>query len=218
MNKDPEIKKSLVYSYLAHRTAIGVLGMALPFVLSLGAWIFFQTGMQGSISSYYHTGMRNVLVGSLWAIGFFLLSYKGYDRDHIASIVASIGAIGISLFPVTSDTNSCSESKLTGNIHLFFAALFFITLIYFSLFLFTKTDQEKIIGKKQRRNLIYKMCGYVMAGCILLIAIYFLFLNTDDTPLKKANPVFWLETVAILSFGFSWLVKGQAILKDNVND
>jgi hypothetical protein len=34
------------------------------------------------------------------------------------------------------------------------------------------------------------------------------------TALNSANPVFWLETAAIAAFGVSWLVKGQAILRD----
>lgn len=28
------------------------------------------------------------------------------------------------------------------------------------------------------------------------------------------KPVFWLETVALLAFGTSWLVKGELVLKD----
>ena len=78
-------ERSLVFSYLALRKAIGLLAIAFPFVVSLGALILFQTGIQSSVSSCYHTGMRDVFVGTLCAIGFFLLSYKGYERsDDIA--------------------------------------------------------------------------------------------------------------------------------------
>jgi len=28
--------------------------------------------------------------------------------------------------------------------------------------------------------------------------------------------VFWLETLAVMSFGFAWLVKGETFFKDNV--
>ena len=68
-------ERSMVFSYLALRKSIGFLAIALPFVVSLGALIFFQTGLQKSISSYYHTDMRDVFVGTLCVIGFFLLSY-----------------------------------------------------------------------------------------------------------------------------------------------
>jgi hypothetical protein len=52
MNKRMGNKISLVFSYLELRKTIGLLGIAFPFVLSLGALILFQTGIQSSISSY----------------------------------------------------------------------------------------------------------------------------------------------------------------------
>jgi hypothetical protein len=30
----------------------------------------------------------------------------------------------------------------------------------------------------------------------------------------QLTPVFWLESTAVISFGFSWLTKGETILKD----
>ena len=41
--------------------------------------------MLESISSYYHSVMRDIFVGSLCAVGTFLISYRGYDkRDNRA--------------------------------------------------------------------------------------------------------------------------------------
>jgi len=31
---------------------------------------------------------------------------------------------------------------------------------------------------------------------------------------ESANPVFWLEAAALVAFGVSWLVKGEALLAD----
>ena len=53
---------------------------------------------------------------------------------------------------------------------------------------------------------------------ILLIAIYSLLPKPVSTSLEFTHPVFWLETIAILAFGFSWITKGEAILKDEEND
>ena len=104
MEKNANQELSLVFSYLELRKAIGILGMALPFAVSLGAGILFRTGVQSSISSYYHTGMRDVFVGTLFAIGFFLLSYKGYERsDDLAGDLACIFAVGVALFPTVPD-------------------------------------------------------------------------------------------------------------------
>lgn len=33
--------------------------------------------------------------------------------------------------------------------------------------------------------------------------------------IKELNPVFWLETIALFSFGISWIVKGESFLKDD---
>jgi hypothetical protein len=51
-----------------------------------------------------------------------------------------------------------------------------------------------------------------MLVCMGLIAV--LSLIPGDVPVKRLRPVFWLESLAIVAFGVSWLTKGQAILRD----
>jgi hypothetical protein len=214
-----EAENALVISFLALRKAIGLLGIALPLAVSLGAFIVFQTGLQGSLSDYYYTGTRDVFVGTLWAIGFFLLSYKGYERaDAIAGNLGCVFAIGISLFPTVPDVNPSAAAPWIGYAHAGFTVLFFSTLIYFSLCLFTKTDPSKPPTKKKlQRNMVYRVCGYTMAVCILLIGVNYLLKNTGASALQKYHPVFWLEALAIEAFGISWLIKGEAILSDRDN-
>jgi hypothetical protein len=67
-----------VRSYVTVRFAIGVLGLALPFLLVLVEPILFdgQPFPRGSLSAYYYSGMRELFVGVLWAIGVFLVLYK----------------------------------------------------------------------------------------------------------------------------------------------
>jgi hypothetical protein len=44
--------------------------------------------------------LRGVLAGSLWAIGIFLMSYRGYQkRDEMAGRLACVFALGVALFP-----------------------------------------------------------------------------------------------------------------------
>ena len=218
MNNRLRNEISLVFSYLALRKTIGLLGIAFPFVLSLGALILFQTGIQSSISSYYHTGMRDAFVGTLCVIGFFLLSYRGYERsDDIAGDLGCAFAVGVALFPTTPHDAAASGARLIGYVHLAFAALFFLTLIYFSLFLFTKTDPSKSPSRRKlQRNKVYKTCGYTMGICILLIAIYSFLPGKMVSLLEAYKPVYWLEALAVLAFGISWFTKGEAILKDEV--
>ncbi|MEH6746202.1 MAG: hypothetical protein V7670_05140 [Maribacter arcticus] len=52
---------------------------------------------------------------------------------------------------------------------------------------------------------MFKTCGILVWSAILSLAIYFYFDWNID------NFVFWMETLAIMSFGISWLVKGEAM-------
>ena len=211
MNQQSGPQDPLVISYLALRKAVGIIGCGLPFVLIFGKMLLLGPGIQCTVSDYYYTDMGNVFVGSLCAIGVFLISCRGYDwRDEIAGRVACVFAVGVALFP----TNPCAGgTSLIGYLHLTFAALLFLTLAYFSLALFTETDPDKTpTPQKLQRNIVYRVCGYTILLCILFIAVIKL------TPLKslleRLTPVFWLESLAIISFGVSWLTKGETILKD----
>jgi len=216
MEKDQQTEQSLIISYLTLRKMVGFLGIALPFALFLGALIIFREGIQNSISSYYYTGMRGVFVGVLWAIGFFLFSYRGYERiDNITGNLGCLFALGVALFPTNPDVNPTSTEIIIGYVHMAFAALFFASLIFFSLVLFTKTKpQVAPTRRKVQRNLVYRVCGYLMIVCVVLMTLYYMLPKSWIAPFVPYNPVFWLETLAILSFGISWLVKGEAILKD----
>ena len=55
-----------------------------------------------------------------------------------------------------------------------------------------------------------------MGICIVLIAICLLLPNGMTSFLEKYNPIYWLETIAVLAFGISWLTKSEAILKDEI--
>ncbi len=204
-------ERSLVMGYLALRKAIGVLGIALPFVVWVGALVLFGQGTQRTISDYYYTGMRDWLVGMLWAIGFFLLSYRGTKPIHdLAGDLACVFAVCASFLPTAQEGETSKSALLIGHIHEAFAFLFFLTLIIFSLVLFTNTE-EPLPSAKRHRNWVYKACGYVMSICLVLSAVL-TFLSDRGTLVPEGlNPVFWLETIAIEAFGISWFIKGYDI-------
>ena len=214
MTQQPGADNPLVLSYLGMRKAIGIIGISLPFVLAFGKILLESPGIQSSISDYYYTGMRDVFVGSLCAIAVFLMSYRGYERkDDMASDFACIFALGVALFPTTPEVNPSSLEKTIGALHLISAAGFFLTLAFFSLVLFRKTDPNKTpTRRKLQRNVVYTICGYSILACLALVALSALI--PGDSPVKKLDPVFWLESAATVAFGASWLTKGEAILKD----
>lgn len=214
MNQQPGSNGSLVLSYLGLRKAVGIIGTALPFVLAFGKILFESPGIQSSISSYYHTGMRDVFVGSLCAIAVFLMSYRGYERkDDIAGDLACAFALGVALFPTTPEVNATPQDKIIGALHLVFAACFLLTLAFFCLALFRKTDPTKTpTRRKLQRNAVYTLCGYTILACLALVVV--VAFMSSDSPVKRLDPVFWLESIAVVAFGVSWLTKGEAILGD----
>ena len=214
MPNSTNTQSSLVLSYLDLRKAIGILGIALPFVLVVGKFLFDGPGTQPSISDYYYASMRDVFVGIRCAIGVFLMSYRGYERKgNIAGDLACVFAIGVALFPTAPELDPTSIHKLIGLLHFSFAAAFFLILAYFCLALFRKSDPTKPMTRRKRmRNKVYATCGGTILASLTLLLIYALFLQ--HTFVQHLDPVFWLETITILAFGISWLTKGEAILKD----
>lgn len=215
MGQLPFPSESLVLSYLGLRKAIGIIGILLPFVLAFGKILLESPGIQSSISAYYYTVMGDVFVGSLCAVGVFLMSYRGYDRqDDIAGDSACVFALGVALFPTAPEMDATSKQELIGALHLFSAAGFFLTLAFFSLCLFRRTNPDKPpTSMKLWRNRVYTACGYIILTCVVLVGIAS-FLSSDS-PIKRLDPVFWLEATAIVAFGVSWFTKGEAILKDD---
>lgn len=207
----------LVISYLTIRKAIGLLGFFLPVILWLGVWIGGDgTHVQPSISDYYYTIMRNSFVGVLCAVSLFLYAYRGYEKlDRITGYLGSLFALGVAFFPTTPDPSTNppppESAALIGHFHLAFAGLFFVTLIFFSMFLFTRSHSNKsMTDMKKVRNTVYYVCGYIMLACVLAICLFIL-LSPED---HAGNVVFWGESIALMAFGVSWLVKGEIILKD----
>ena len=211
----------LVISYLALRRGVGIIGMALPVILVVGM-LFVKTcnTIQPSISDYYYTKLGNLLVGSLCIVGMFLFSYRGYEKkDMIAGKLASLFSLCIAFFPTGGPDASSACNFLHRNseswistIHDISAGSFFLVLAYFCLFLFTIRSAHPT-RRKLMRNRIYKCCGYTILLCILLLLVYFN-VRSLRTALKDYHPIFVLETIALWAFGFSWLTKGEAILKD----
>lgn len=223
-----EKENKLVLSYITVRKLIGILGFLFPLILVLGSILIgCCEEIQISISNYYHTNMRDVFVGYVSTLSIFMFSYKGYDiADRIVSMLAGIFGVIVALMPtnlkiIRGTIPHCNiwcdieRHSVIGTIHLIAAGLFILSMAYFTLFLFTKGEThptpEKII-----RNEIYKTAGYIMLSCIAILILFFIMPDAVTQPLLKYKPVFWLETIAFVAFGFSWLVKGGLFFKDKI--
>jgi hypothetical protein len=201
---------SLVISYLTLRKLVGLLGISLIPILVFGSFILDDTKqIQVSVSAYYHTSMRNALVGIVCGISLFLLSYHGYTwKDSLASKLAGLFALGIAFFP-TSATDD--KGDIISKLHYITSGIFFVILSYMSIFLFTKSSGN-MTPEKKIRNRIYRVSGIIMIISVIGIPIDSIPAIHDRIAFLK--PTLILETSALTSFGFSWLTKGEFLLKD----
>ena len=211
----------VVMSYLLMRVLIGVIAVLLPLTLILVNWAIGH-GFASSMSGYYYTPMRNIFVGSLWAIGVFLISYDGYDlADRVITDVAGLCAVCIACFPTTPAHQPTARQALVGDLHLTFACSAFVLLSVMA-FRFCKrrptpaglTWWRRVQyafgftgpGESQApawERVVYRVSGGAILTCVILVY-----------PLSTAATysLLVLETIMLVFFGLSWFVKGRKIL------
>jgi hypothetical protein len=200
---------SEVFDYRALRLSVGIVALLLPIVLPAGEGHFSFSEILSSISAYYHSGMRNVFVGSLCAIATFFFAYKGKaPREAHASRFACLFALGVAFFPTPLDPKpSGSSVDVAGLIHGISAGGLFLVLALFCFVFFqARFKGRDLTAKEKRRRTIYRACGGVIVACIVLIgAAYFV----PEEWRQQAKPVFFLEQIALVAFAISWFTAGK---------
>ncbi|EMI18293.1 putative membrane protein [Rhodopirellula maiorica SM1] len=209
---------ALVLSYMGIRRAIGVSGFLLPIVLGPVGWLFFGIDFQDNISSYYHTGLRDVFVGTMCSIGVFLFCYRGYDR--IESWTANLGcvsALGVALFPLDPNSDPLYQRSLVGYLHSISGGVFFLTLATYSLFHFpsSKSTNREMEPHESERNFVYRSSGLVILLSMAAMGAYLFLISPEwKRTLNEYNFLFWMEWIAVWAFASAWLTKGRTIIAD----
>lgn len=213
----PHSNHPLVVSYIGVRRAIGVSGLLLPVFLGPIGWLF-GIEIQDNMSSYYHTAMRDVFVGTLCAIGIFLFCYRGHD--WIENWTANLGcafALGVALLPLDANSDPPVQTSAVGFLHTMFGGGFFVTMAFYSLVHFPSSSEDKDEHEphEAQRALVYRLSGIVILLGTVAMAIYLFLLPSELKEVaNRYNLLFWLEWVAIWSFAAAWLTKGRTIVAD----
>ena len=201
---------SPVFDYRALRLFIGLIAVALPVALPILAGHTSFDEFLGSMSAYYHDNPRDVFVGCLVAIAVLLFAYNGQGPlDMKISKVAGIFCLGVAFFPTTPEMPTPYE-KILGVMHNICAFGLFSILGTFCLFLFPNAprfmQKDDRTVKEVRRDIIYRTCGWLIVACIVLIAVFIYMSNEFQ---ERYKPVFFLESIALMAFGFSWFTAGK---------
>ncbi len=194
-----ELLPHILSTYFTLRIGMGVIAIAFPISLWLVGLLRVPTvELQTSMSAYYHTSMRDVFVGILFAIGTFLYLYKGFSRgENIALNFAGVFALGVALFP---------EGDKLITIHGVCAVLLFVCIAYVCIFEASETldlMNDKELAARYSR--FYKILGLAM---IILPLTAFLLLSILG---KNQHAIFFVEAAAVWVFGTFWITKGREI-------
>jgi hypothetical protein len=221
---DPNIRGRILYlrSYLLMRAVIGLMGVGLPIVLLLGDGLLLEGDAlpRGSLSAYYHSGMRDVFVGTLSVIAIFLITYKVFEHhlDNVLSIVAGVAALGVALFPTgrpsTSNTLPTPLQEQLGEtavatVH-YVSAVVFILLLAAMSYIFGIREGNRTQNRRdrmaRRSPLFWRRYHW---GCTIVIGLALLFvIVTKATDWLDDYSLLIGEIVAVFAFGASWLAKG----------
>ena len=206
----------LVVSYFGLRRAIGVSGLLLPIVLWPVGWWLFKVPIQDNMSSYYYTPLRDVFVGTMFAIGVFLFCYRGNDWiENLTANVGCVAAIGVALMPLDPNSDPLLQKSWVGYVHTVCGGIFFVTLAFYSLVHFPRSDGTSDNLNNSLRNFVYRASGIVILMSLAVMGAYLLFL--DSTAKQQFNTyhvLFWGEWIAVWAFSAAWLTKGRALVAD----
>lgn len=195
-----------------HRQLIGYIGLVFPMLLI--AIVLWRDGLEvwkelESVSAYYYTGAVPVFVGMLVSLALFLFTYDGYGNEHhtadrCLAIVAAIAAAGVAFFPTAAPNEALRPtwwSPWIGVVHYVCAVVLFAAFAAFCLWLFRQRDGVEDDPDKETRNTVYAVCGVVIIASMGWAG----YLGS------QGKPIFWPESMALVFFAISWLVKGYAL-------
>jgi hypothetical protein len=208
--KPKSLQAHITASYTALRIGMAALAIALPFLLWVVGYILADLPLQGSMSAYYHAGdgaVRDVFVGFLFAIGFFLMLYKGFtDFENWALNLAGLFLLVVAVVPMAW---GCAEACPKFSWHGTASVVFFLSIAYVCIF--RSSDTLGLMPDPARAGIYrkaYKLMGWAMIASPGIAVTLELFLQPDP---GKGSVIFLIEAVGVVVFGSYWLLKSFEI-------
>ncbi len=203
MTKVTSLRDHVLGTYVNLRRGMAILAILLPLILGLGGLLLAGLPLQQSMSAYYHAGggaMRDAFVGSLIALGAFLVLYRGYTtREDRVLNMAGAFLILTALFPMNWSPGGSGRSP-----HGVFAILFFVSIAYVCLFCANTIDLVPLDSQLLPYRLAYRILGVLMVA-LPLVAVALSYLIQPNSAGRYT--ILFVEAAGIWVFGTYWLVK-----------
>jgi hypothetical protein len=187
---------------------------------------FLSCYVKPTISDSYYTPMGEWFTGCLGSIGLFMFCYKGHTlrpgehlSDNLLTNTIGICAFLVALCPTSASLPegvNCLDDNfrifqagtVTNIVHLSAATLLFVCLGRMSYTNFRRSQNPEDFGKGADDGW-FKFFGLVIYSCIGGLMLYKGLSAYVPQAIKNLQPFYILESIALISFGLSWLIKGK---------
>jgi len=197
------------------RLGVGVIGTLLP--VTLIVWNLIagdKTIVPSSMSGSYYTSARNLFVGSLCALGVFLVLYRHTALQNLFTSCAGVFALLVAFSP-TAPAPPATEPQWINYLHHAAAGALILTLGVFCFVLergdaacAARLDPASPAGYSAPpqvpgwRRILYFTCG----GLVLLSGAFALYTGLWPTSWSTGwSSLYLFEAVAVFAFGIAWL-------------
>jgi len=191
------------------RRGTGLIAILMPWV------VVFLSGRPfaelSSISISYWTDSRDIFVGCLIAVAFFLAAYNGTgacrrDTEFWLGKAAGFFALIVALFPTTCTLHDCIDTpnwimyvsfNHPQRLHYTAAILLFVSLILLVSFFSLRAKNKGVLS---RSRIYFGLSLGMLFGMPIVYGI------GESTHLYEST--FWVECVGLTLFGAGWLIAG----------
>jgi len=200
-------KSMRVINHKTMRVIIGLIAFLMPFAV----WLLSDRSRLSSVSISYWTDSRDIFVGCLIVVGFFLSAYNGPGRcgglEKLLSRAGCLFAICIALFPTRNfdkridgapawilyiSNNKPQVIHYTAAISLF--GCLFLMLLFFSF-------------RASRKGKAGRSMTYIGFSLGMLLGMPVLYIILDKI-YGLYDALFYVEWLGLGLFGAGWLTAG----------
>lgn len=203
-----ELYRAISRTYHALRLLMAGLALGLPLIL----WLASDPHvLLPSLSAYYHFDhassiaygagdARDLFVGTLCAIGAFLIGYRGYtSTENWALNIAGVAIISIALYPM----GWFGQGGTAAQVHNVSAMLFFAAVAYVCL---AESGATLRLAADHRRKQLTRVYG-ALGSLLIALPLTLLALNMIEVRGVSGRLVWLLEVTLMALFGTFWIVK-----------